>query len=221
MAYIYKITNKINGNIYIGQTIQTLTQRWCNHVYAALTEGHKDYTCPLHNAIRKYGEENFEKIILEECSIEELNDREKYWIQYYNSYNNGYNATLGGDGHQKYDYVAIAEYFQNNDNSITKTCKHFHIYDQVVYTALQNAGIDYKNCKKSNKKEKYNKPILLVEKNIIFKKITDIDKYLNKSKTHGNIRRCLNGITEKAYGYHWKEIEDNGNLVYFRFTSES
>jgi len=91
----------------------------------------------------------------------------------------------------------------------------------VVYTALQNAGIDYKNCKKLNKKEKYNKPILLVEKNIVFKKITDIDKYLNKSNAHGNIRRCLNGITEKAYGYHWKEIDDNGNLVYFRFASES
>lgn len=221
MAYIYKITNKINGNIYIGQTIQTLAQRWGNHVHAALTEGHRDYTCPLHNAIRKYGKDNFEKIIIEECSIEELNDKEKYWIQYYNSYNNGYNASLGGDGHQKYDYITIAEYFKNNNNSVIKTCKYFHIYDQVVYTALQNAGIDYKNCKKLNKKEKYNKPILLVEKNIVFKKITDIDKYLNKSNAHGNIRRCLNGITEKAYGYHWKEIDDNGNLVYFRFASES
>ena len=218
MAIIYKIENKINHNIYIGQTVQTFSQRWGGHVHAAYTKSHKDYTCPLHNAIRKYGEDAFEKSIIEICNIEELNEREKYWIQYYDSYNNGYNAALGGDGHQKYDYAAIVKYFEENENSIIKTCKHFHIYDQVVYTALNNMNIDYKNCIKSNKKEKHNKLILLVEKNLIFKKITDIDKYLNKPTSHGNIRRCLNGITEKAYGYHWKEIEDDGNLVQRGYT---
>lgn len=218
MAIIYKIENKITHNIYIGQTVQTLAQRWGNHVHAALTEGHKDYTCPLHNAIRKYGKEVFEKTIIEECPVDKLNEREVYWIQQYNSYNDGYNAALGGEGHQKYDYTEIIKYFQEHGNSLVDTCKYFHIYDQVVYTALQNAGIDYKNCKNTNIKAKHNKLILLIEENLVFKKITDIDKYLNKANAHGNIRRCLNGITAKAYGYHWKEIEDNGNLANFGYT---
>lgn len=95
---------------------------------------------------------------------------------------------------------------------MTETCSHFNIYDQVLYTALQSNNIDYKNLKNINPKKKYIKLILLVEKNLVFKHITDIDKYFNK-RAHGNIRRCLNGLTKKAYGYHWKEIEDNGNLV--------
>lgn len=48
----------------------------------------------------------------------------------------------------------------------------------------------------------------MVEKNIIFNKISDTDKYFNKT-VHPNIRRCLNKITEKAYGYHWKELEED------------
>lgn len=215
MGKIYKIINKSNGNIYIGQTRQPIYRRWSDHCYSAETVGHKDYTCPLHNAIRKYGRDNFIIEEVEDCPNELLNEREIYWIQYYDSYNNGYNAAYGGEGHQKYNYAEIAKYFIEHGNSLVDTCIYFHIYDQVVYTALQNEGIDYKSCERTNTKRKYNKPILLVEENIVFKKITDIDKYLDKPHAHGNIRRCLNGITEKAYGYHWKEIEDNGNLAYF------
>ena len=55
------------------------------------------YDYHLYRSMRKYGIENFNFTILEECSISELNEREKYWIQYYNSFFNSYNATLGGD----------------------------------------------------------------------------------------------------------------------------
>lgn len=223
MGKIYKVTNIINNQIYIGQTRQPIYRRWCDHCYAAETAGHKDYTCPLHNAIRKYGRDNFTVEEIEECPNEILNEREIYWIQYYDSYNNGYNASLGGDGHQKYDYSKIVKYFQEHGNSLVDTCKYFHIYDQVVYVALQNAGIDYKNCKNTNIKATHNKLILLIEENLVFQKITDINKYLNKRNAHGNVRRCLNGITEKAYGYHWKEIEDGdlADLGYTFFTPET
>lgn len=222
MGKIYKVINKSNGNIYIGQTRQPIYRRWLDHCYSAETLGHKDYTCPLHNAIRKYGRDNFIIEEVEDCPNELLNEREIYWIQQYDSYNNGYNADLGGDGHQKYDYNEIVKYFIEHGNSLVETCTHFHIYDQVVYAALQDIGIDYKSCKRTNEKHKYDKPILLVEENIVFKKISDIDKYLNKPHAHGNIRRCLNGVTEKAYGYHWKEIEDGDldNIRYTFFTPE-
>jgi len=58
----------------------------------------------FYRAIRKYGENNFYIELLETTTIDNLNEREKYWISYYNSYKNGYNSTLGGDGVIRLDY---------------------------------------------------------------------------------------------------------------------
>jgi len=93
MVGIYKITNLINGHSYIGQSV-CITERWNNHRCAA-REG-IDY--PLYRAMRKYGLDNFSFEIIEECPQELLNEREKYWISYYNTYYDGYNQTLGGQG---------------------------------------------------------------------------------------------------------------------------
>ena len=54
--------------------------------------------------------------------------------------------------------------------------------------------------------KKVGKPILLVEKNLIFNSMKEIDEYFGKT-VHSNIRRCLNGTTKKAYGFTWKELE--------------
>lgn len=213
MKYIYKITCLINNKIYIGKTETSIQQRWEEHCRASFLESHSDYNFAFHRAIRKYGKENF---IVEEIDTtndsEELKEKEKYWIQYYDSYNNGYNSTLGGDGQCKYNYDDIVNYYLNNDFSVLKTCQHFKIYDQVVYSALKSKNIDYKNLKSKNQKNKYNKKILMVETNKIFNNMAEIDKYFQK-QVHGNIRRCLNGITKKAYGYTWKEIEVEDDLA--------
>ena len=66
LGKIYKITNKINGKIYIGQ------------------------------AIKKYGKENFTIELIEQVEKDKLDEREVYWISFYNSYQKGYNCTLGG-----------------------------------------------------------------------------------------------------------------------------
>lgn len=94
IGYIYKITNKINQKIYIGQTSKTLEQRWREHKY----DCKKGKTYPLYRAFRKYGINNFEMELIEKCKTEELNSRESYWINFYDTYRNGYNATLGGEG---------------------------------------------------------------------------------------------------------------------------
>jgi group I intron endonuclease len=83
---IYKTTNKLNGKIYIGQ------DRNNNPTYYG--SGKK-----IQRAIKKYGKENFVKEILEECIDENhLNEREIYWIEYFNSRNRniGYNISEGG-----------------------------------------------------------------------------------------------------------------------------
>lgn len=211
MGLIYKIINNKNQKIYIGKTSISLQVRWKQHIYNSFN--HKkpkdEYDYALHRAIRKYGEDNFKIELVEICEDEILNEREKYWISFFDSYNNGYNETLGGDGNCRYDYDEIVDFYLKNNNSLSKTVEHFHIYDQIVYSALRSKNINYKELKKDSfNKRKYNKKIKCVEENIVFDKITDIDVWLNKKSAHGNVRRCLNGTTEKAYGYHWEEIDE-------------
>lgn len=205
MGYIYKVTCKNTNKIYIGKSESSVENRWNGHCRAAFLKSHGDYNFPFHRAIRKYGVDNF---IIETIDTsndsEKLKQKEKYWINFYDSYYNGYNATLGGDGNCKYNYDEIVNYYLQHENSLTLTCQHFNIYDQVVYTALKSKNIDYKNLPKSRRK-KYKQKILCVELNLIFDSMADVDKYFNKI-VHPNIRRCLNGITKKAYGYTWKEI---------------
>ena len=93
MGYIYKVTNKVNGKVYIGKTIKSIEKRWKEHL-----EKSKINKTKFYNAINKYNVENFILEKIEECDDLILNEREQYWIRYYNSYENGYNSTGGGDG---------------------------------------------------------------------------------------------------------------------------
>ena len=87
---IYKITNKLNNKIYIGQTIRSLEERFLEHKRCK-----KDFY--LHNSIRKYGEENFTAEIIDYAdSRDELNEKEAYWIKFYQSDIEGYNMKPGG-----------------------------------------------------------------------------------------------------------------------------
>ena len=204
MKYIYKIICKPTNKVYIGKTEISVEYRWNQHLKAAFKENNDEYNFPIHRAIRKYGEEAFLIDIIDSTEDSNLlKEKEKYWINYYNSYYDGYNATLGGDGCCKYNYTDIVNL--QNDNSIKETCKHFNIYDQVVYSALKSKNIDYKSLKHKHGKKK-KKRIFCVELNKIFNSMAEIDEYFNK-QVHPNIRRCLNGMTKKAYGYTWREIE--------------
>lgn len=89
--FIYKIENLINHKIYIGQT-NNIKRRFSEHKARGYEiNSHK----ALYYAFDKYGVENFKFEIIEET--EDYNEREKYWIKYYDSYKNGYNMTEGGD----------------------------------------------------------------------------------------------------------------------------
>lgn len=91
---IYKITNQINGKVYIGQSVDLHT-RLTNHIKAALgitTIAHQ----LVHDAMAAEGLENFTFEIIEKCSKEQLNKKEKLWIETYSSDKYGYNRTAGG-----------------------------------------------------------------------------------------------------------------------------
>ena len=98
MGFIYKITNNINNKIYIGKTNRDINVRFQEHIDSSNSINSPSYNYYLHRAFRKYGIENFSIDKIEEVSEELINEREKYWIKYYDSYNNGYNLTLGGEG---------------------------------------------------------------------------------------------------------------------------
>lgn len=90
---VYKITNIINNLCYIGIS-KDIYNRWKYHKQYYIKKNNK-----LYNAIKIYGINNFKFEIIEtfqELNIELLQNREIYWIDYYNSYNNGYNSTIGG-----------------------------------------------------------------------------------------------------------------------------
>lgn len=92
---IYCIENKTNGKKYIGKSVN-IQKRWKEHKSQLCNGTHVNSY--LQHSWDKYGEFAFEFSIIEECAEGDLNDREKYWIEFYNSFNNGFNLTLGGDG---------------------------------------------------------------------------------------------------------------------------
>lgn len=88
MGIIYLITNDINDLKYVGLTTRSLEIRWKEH------KRHKSQK--IDEAINQYGAEHFQIQELEQCSDELLDEREIYWIKYYDSFNHGYNVTPGG-----------------------------------------------------------------------------------------------------------------------------
>lgn len=103
IGYIYKWENKSNGKIYIGQTMNRYgyKERWSQHRYYALNSECNNY---FYNAIRKYGYDGFDKSMLETIEMDDkvelknrLDELEIMYIEKYDSFNSGYNSTLGGD----------------------------------------------------------------------------------------------------------------------------
>jgi len=111
---IYKISNLVNGKIYIGQSVDVY-DRIAHHKAELRNNRHSNKY--LQYSWNKYGEENFSFEIIESCKRNELNNREQYWISYYDSYNNGYNHTLGGDGGQIFTPVLQ---FDNRGNYLNE-----------------------------------------------------------------------------------------------------
>jgi len=90
---IYKVENIINNKIYIGYTCN-FHKRKLQHE----NETKKGSSLHFHRALRKCGLNSFIWTIIDECKKEDVKQKEIYWIEFYNSFKNGYNMTIGGDG---------------------------------------------------------------------------------------------------------------------------
>ena len=136
-GFIYKITNKLNNKVYIGQTIQKPIERFYQHCAKKCDKYILNMV--IHKAIFKYGKDNFTFEVIEEVPRQQLNEREEYWIKYYNSYTDGYNSTKGGQKGNKpfknIDNKAIIEQYQQG-KSLRTIGKMFNIDKATVKSIL-------------------------------------------------------------------------------------
>lgn len=147
-GFIYKITNKINGKSYIGQTIQNVKERFYQHCATKCSKAVSNMA--IHRAIKKYGKSNFTVEVIEEIDSANLNDRERYWIKYYNSYNNGYNSTKGGqDGCKPFKDLDVESIIKeyNTGKSLRTLGTIFKVDKQTIKDLLIRHNIELRTTR--------------------------------------------------------------------------
>lgn len=140
MIGIYKYTNKNNGKIYIGRSINIMRRKW-EHLHNPSPYSYFD------QILKSLGEENFNFEIIEECDIQELQEKEKYWIKYFKSCaldgeDNGYNLTRGGEEYKseenpwaklsEKEVKEIIEKLKNTKVSIQKIAKEYNVHYNTI-----------------------------------------------------------------------------------------
>lgn len=131
---IYKIQNKVNNKVYIGQSID-IVRRFIRHKTQMRTNA---LQYPLYLDSKIYGLDNFDFSIIEECKVEELDEREKFWIKHYDSYVNGYNQTFGGSGKSSIvkisneDLIIIISLLKESDITQRMIAEMFDIGEDTI-----------------------------------------------------------------------------------------
>ena len=147
-GFIYKITNTINSKSYIGQTIQNVKERFYQHCATKCSKAVSNMA--IHIAIKKYGKSNFIVEVIEEIDSANLNDRERYWIKYYNSYNNGYNSTKGGqDGCKPFKDLDVESIIKeyNTGKSLRTLGTIFKVDKQTIKDLLIRHNVELRTTR--------------------------------------------------------------------------
>lgn len=190
--FIYKITNKVNGKIYIGQVYNKSVQdRFKRHI----KEANPNHHIVLDRAIYKYGKENFVCEQIDSAnSLEELNQKEKYWIKFYNSTdkNIGYNLTEGGDGGNTYMFKSKEE------------------MDEI------KQKISIANKGKNNSQSKQIKALNVITNEVLhFDTLHDVCKYFNHRQKYSFVKHCENKavcLWRNEWTFSYEENDFNKDL---------
>ena len=207
MAYIYQITNDINGKIYIGKTERTIEERFKEHCKDAYRREFEKR--PLYSAMRKYGIEHFHVEMLEETDSPE--EREIYWIEAKRSFKNGYNATFGGDGKHYIDYNLVLAMYAELKNQ-KEVARRMNISEDTVHkilTSYQVNILDSASAAALATGKIINQYDLQDNYIQSFPSAKAAAESLNKitatsNGASGHISDVCRGKRKTAYGYKWK-----------------
>ena len=197
MGYIYKIQNLINNHIYIGQTVKHYQKRFNQHkanydkpYFSQLT---------LYKAFKKYGLENFSFEPIEEVDNDKLDEREKYWIEYYDSYKNGYNMTIGGRLVELYHWDLNEIVNLYNETKSARKVAEIIGCDHSTIDHLLNAN----NIPRYTPGQQFNKIVCLEKDGKVYKFNSNreaaewlIDNHYTKTNKISNVRM---GVSNAAY----------------------
>lgn len=193
---IYKYTNRINGKVYIGQTIDEV-RRINNHK--------KLYGDSLfHRALKKYGFDSFDYEVIERVDESQLDEQEIFWISYYKSNDRtfGYNLTTGGDGLRGYRYTEEQRKRRSEQSKGNKSFTghtHTEVYKQKMSDLFKGKTLSDETKKKIGDANKGNKHRL--------------GSHLSE-ETKKKISEAHKGIvTRGSKGMSWKLID--GKRVYY------
>jgi group I intron endonuclease len=199
MIGIYKITSP-NNKIYIGKSID-LNERKASYKY----EGRRQHQHKLNNSINKYGWENHLFEIIEICEEKEINNREIYWIEFYNSVEKGLNLVYGGQGgrlseevkEKKSKSMTGKKASQETKQKMSESKKNHPMYNEEWRKKMENGAW---------KSKASSKPVLQydLEGNFIkeWESKTQASKELHI--TVPNIVQNTIGNSKSAGGFIWK-----------------
>ena len=210
MAYIYKITNDINGKVYVGKTEHSVEKRFKEHCCERLKR--RCEKRPLYSAMNKYGVEHFHVELLEET--DNPNEREMFWIQQLNAYHHGYNATKGGDGKRYLNYDLVCDTYINLQN-VAKTAEVLGISRDSVTDILNQRHINIIPCwevstRKTRKSIDMYDGVQFIQS---FSSVKAAARYLQQHNLTNTkdvcgitkaIRDCANGKRKQAHMKIWK-----------------
>ena len=154
MSYIYKIVNDINDKVYVGKTDFAIEKRFKEHCQDAFRD--RNEKRPLYAAMQKYGIEHFRIELIEETDNPE--EKEIYWIGYFDGYTKGYNATKGGDGKRLYDHELIVARLKEHPYPCD-IAKEFGCSKDLIYSLAKQNNIQVKNKSNERMQESSSKTI--------------------------------------------------------------
>lgn len=211
MGSIYKITNDINDKIYIGQTINDINYRFRCHINEARQCDHQN---KFHLALLEIGPEHFKTELIETCDNDKLNEREQYWIKYFDSVNNGYNTTWGGSCGISYDRNNLLKLW-NEGLNIGEISNIVGIDRGLLGQILKQLGITQEEILKrrdlSNTRQIYQIDINSGQTIQQWPSINAAAKYFDLNQS--SIVKCCTLHSKTVKGYTWRYIEDYNPLT--------
>ena len=204
MGFIYKIENKINHKMYIGKTDYfAVEMRWNQHLRSINSARCKNRA--LYAAMNKYGVENFEFSVIEKT--DNTSEREVYWIEFYNTYRNGYNETLGGDGRAlvSVDIDELKKYYK--DHTFSDACIHFNVSAKTLRNIMKQNNIEIISSKEVSQSRATKVNQLTKDGKIINTYASCHEaEMIVAGANNGHISRVCRGLRNTAYGYKWEYV---------------